>query len=74
VKAAREAERVQALLDVSQHTSAARSVEELLRSTCDSAVAFLRVPRVEIFLWDPDAQLSAGRLPDRVDCAVAENR
>jgi signal transduction histidine kinase len=74
VKAAREAERVQALLDVSQHTSAARSVEELLRSTCDSAVAFLRVPRVEIFLWDPDAQLlRLAAYRTAWNCAVAEN-
>ena len=54
VKAAREAERVKALLEVSEHTSSARSVDELTRATCDSAVAFLRVPRVDIFLWDPD--------------------
>lgn len=56
VKADREAERVKALLEVSQHASAARSVDELLRATCEAAVGFLRVPRVEIFLWDPEAE------------------
>jgi signal transduction histidine kinase len=56
VQSAREAERVRALLEVSQHASATRSVDDLLRATCDSAVAFLRVPRVSIFLWDPDAE------------------
>jgi signal transduction histidine kinase len=56
VKATREAEHVKALLDVSQHTSSARSVDDLLRATCDSAVAFLRVPRVDVFIWDPDAE------------------
>jgi signal transduction histidine kinase len=56
VKASREAERVRALLEVSQHASSARSVDELLRATCDSAVALLRVPRVEIFLWDPEEE------------------
>jgi signal transduction histidine kinase len=55
-KAAREAERVKALLDVSQHTSAARSVEELVHTTCDSAAAFLRVRCVDILLWDPDEE------------------
>ena len=56
VKADREAERVKALLEVSQHASAAGSVDELLRTTCEAAVAFLRVPRVEIFLWDPEVE------------------
>ena len=56
MKAAREAERVKALLEVSQHASAVRSVDELLRATCDAAVAFLRVPRVDIFLWDPEEE------------------
>ena len=55
-KAAREAERVKALLDVSQHTSAARSVDELVQTTCDSAAAFLRVRCVDILLWDPDEE------------------
>ncbi len=56
VKADREAQRVKALLEVSQHTSAARSVDQLLRATCESAVAFLRVPHIEILLWDPDEE------------------
>ena len=56
VKADREAQRVKALLEVAQHTSAARSVDQLLRATCESAVAFLRVPHIEILLWDPDGE------------------
>ena len=55
-KAAREAERVKALLDVSQSTSAARSVDELVQATCDSTAAFLRVRCVDILLWDPDEE------------------
>jgi len=55
-EAAREAERVKALLDVSEHTSTARSVDELVQATCDSAAAFLRVRCVDILLWDPDEE------------------
>ena len=54
VKANREAARVKALLDVSQRTSVARTVDELVRAACESAVAHLRVPRVAVLLWDPD--------------------
>lgn len=53
---AREAEHVRALLEVSQHATSMHSVDDLLRATCDSAVAFLRVPRVSIFLWDGNAE------------------
>jgi signal transduction histidine kinase len=56
LKADREAQRVKALLEVAQHTSAARSVDQLLRATCESAVAFLHLPRIEILLWDPDEE------------------
>jgi len=48
----REAARVQALLDVAQHVSGSHTVDELLRSVCDTTVALVQVPRVEIFLWD----------------------
>ena len=52
----REAARVRVLLDVAQHVSAMHSVEALLRSVCDTTVALVRVPRVEIFLWDAERQ------------------
>ena len=48
----RAAARVRALLDVAQHVSAMHTVEALLGSVCDTTVALVRVPRVEIFLWD----------------------
>jgi signal transduction histidine kinase len=47
-----EAARVRALLDVAQLVSGTHSVEELLRAVCDTTVALVRVPRVEVFLWD----------------------
>jgi signal transduction histidine kinase len=47
-----EAARVRALLDVAQLVSGTHSVEALLRAVCDTTVALVRVPRVEIFLWD----------------------
>jgi signal transduction histidine kinase len=50
----REAARVRALLDVAQHVSATATVGDLLRAVCDTTVALVRVPRVEIFLWDPE--------------------
>ena len=50
----REAARVRALLDVAQHVSATSTVDDLLRAVCDTTVALVRVPRVEIFLWDPE--------------------
>jgi len=51
----REAACVRALLDVAQHVSAIHhSVNELLHAVCDTTVALVRVPRVEIFLWDED--------------------
>jgi signal transduction histidine kinase len=49
-----EAARVRALLDVAQLVSGTHSVEALLRAVCDTTVALVRVPRVEIFLWDGD--------------------
>jgi signal transduction histidine kinase len=51
---AREAARVQALLDVAQHVSGTHTVEALLRAVCETTVALVRVPRVEIFLWDAE--------------------
>ena len=48
----REAACVRALLDVAQHVSAIHKVDELLHAVCDTTVALVRVPRVEIFLWD----------------------
>jgi signal transduction histidine kinase len=50
----REAARVRALLDVAQHVSGTHTVEALLRAVCDTTVALVRVPRVEIFLWDAE--------------------
>jgi signal transduction histidine kinase len=44
--------RVRALLDVAQHVSGSHSVDELLCAVCDTTAAMVRVPRVEIFLWD----------------------
>src|SRR5947199_294631 len=52
----REAARVRVLLDVAQHVSAMHTVEALLRAVCDTTVALVRVPRVEIFLWDAERQ------------------
>ncbi|HUE29773.1 MAG TPA: GAF domain-containing protein, partial [Verrucomicrobiae bacterium] len=52
----REAARVRVLLDVAQHVSAMQTVEALLRGVCDTTVALVRVPRVEIFLWDAERQ------------------
>jgi signal transduction histidine kinase len=49
--------RVRALLDVAQHVSGSHSVSELLHAVCDTTVALVRVPRVEIFLWDERRQL-----------------
>jgi signal transduction histidine kinase len=60
----REAARVRALLDVAQHVSAIHAVDELLRAVCDTTVALVRVPRVDIFLWDGERnslRLAAGR-------------
>src|SRR5207249_386770 len=48
----REAARVRVLLEVAQHVSAMHTVEALLRAVCETTVALVRVPRVEIFLWD----------------------
>jgi GAF domain-containing protein len=48
----REAACVRALLDVAQHVSAIHTVDQLLHAVCDTTVALVRVPRVEIFLWD----------------------
>ena len=50
----RDSARVRALLDVAQHVSGTHTVEQLLRAVCDTTIALVRVPRVEIFLWDPD--------------------
>jgi signal transduction histidine kinase len=50
----REAARVRALLDVAQHVSGTHTVGELVRAVCDTTVALVRVPRVEIFLWDSE--------------------
>jgi signal transduction histidine kinase len=50
----RDAARVRALLDVAQHVSGSNSVENLLCSVCDTTIALVRVPRVEVFLWDGD--------------------
>jgi signal transduction histidine kinase len=44
--------RVRALLDVAQHVSGSHSVDELLCAVCDTTAALVRVPRVELFLWD----------------------
>ena len=44
--------RVRALLDVAQHVSGSHNVDELLHAVCDTTVALVRVPRVEIFLWE----------------------
>src|SRR5947209_8780248 len=52
----REAARVRVLLDVAQHVSAMHTVEALLRAVCDTTVALVGVPRVEIFLWDAERQ------------------
>jgi len=52
----RAAARVRVLLDVAQHVSAMHTLEALLRAVCDTTVALVRVPRVEIFLWDADRQ------------------
>src|SRR5216110_3225066 len=52
----REAARVRVLLDVAQHVSAMHTVEALLRAVCETTVALVRVPRVEIFLWDAERQ------------------
>ena len=66
----REAARVRALLDVAQHVSRSQTVEDLLRAVCDTTVALVRVPRVEIFLWDAERSclwLAAARgLADQV--------
>jgi signal transduction histidine kinase len=51
---ARDAERVRALLAVTQHASAAQTVHELLREICETTVVLLRTPRAEIFLWDAE--------------------
>jgi signal transduction histidine kinase len=50
----REAARVRALLDVAQLVSGSHTVEELLHAVCDTTAALLRVPRVELFLWDTE--------------------
>src|SRR5207244_920998 len=52
----RAAARVRVLLDVAQHVSAMHTLDALLRAVCDTTVALVRVPRVEIFLWDADRQ------------------
>jgi len=52
----REAARVRVLLEVAQHVSAMHTVEALLRAVCETTVALVRVPRVEIFLWDAERQ------------------
>jgi signal transduction histidine kinase len=44
--------RVRALLDVAQHVSGSHTVDELLHAVCDTTVALVRVPRVEIFMWE----------------------
>ncbi|HZP40725.1 MAG TPA: GAF domain-containing sensor histidine kinase [Candidatus Binatia bacterium] len=49
--------RVRALLDVAQHVSGSHSVSALLHAVCDTTVALVCVPRVEIFLWDERRQL-----------------
>ena len=53
----REGARVRALLDVAQHVSRSQTVDDLLRAVCDTTVALVRVPRVEIFLWDAAASV-----------------
>ncbi len=49
--------RVRALLDVAQHVSGTHSVDELLYAVCETTVALVRVPRVEIFLWDEQSRV-----------------
>jgi hypothetical protein len=70
----REAARVRALLDVAQHVSGTHTVDALLRAVCDTTVALVRVPRVEIFLWDAERNclsLAASRgLADEVTADV----
>jgi signal transduction histidine kinase len=60
----REAAHVRVLLDVAHHVSGTHSVDEFLGAVCDTTVALARVPRVEVFLWDPQGaclRLSAAR-------------
>jgi len=60
----RKAARVHALLEVAQHVSGTHSVDELLQAVCDTTVALVGVPRVEIYIWNPDGgglRLAAGR-------------
>jgi signal transduction histidine kinase len=50
----REATRVRALLEVAQHVSGTHTVEALFRAVCETTVALVRVPRVEVFVWDAE--------------------
>jgi uncharacterized protein YigA (DUF484 family) len=50
----RKAARLQALLEVAQHVTGTHSLDDLLQAVCDTTVALVGVPRVEIYLWNED--------------------
>jgi len=60
----REAAHVRVLLGVAHHVSGTHTIDQFLGAVCDTTVALARVPRVEVFLWDPAAaclRLAAAR-------------